>query len=205
MAESRTNNDRKHKVDAFKQKEKQAAKQEARPRTYLIPNTTWESKENLDFRGDLADAMEHQMMLTFQALQESKRQLNEAAQEFQKMAHVMQMIIQQNIKAGKIKLNYVWDNGDPATDEDVATYESKMNELRELQKKAFEENRKKENGEKTGLVGLDGQPIGTTQSLDENLDQEEEKNLEAIVDQYKLMLPPNDEQPSNNENANSEE
>lgn len=166
MAESKTNKERKGKVEAFKEKAKEQAKQQAIPKSHLIPLTEWPSTENLDLRGDLMDALEQQMVATFQNLQQVRQLLNETQNEFQKAAHVMQMIIQQNIKAGKVKINYQWSNGEDATPEEVEQYEKEMQKIRDLQRKQFEEAQKQQNAAKTGLVGADGQPVGTTQNLD---------------------------------------
>lgn len=207
MSESKTNKDRKAKVDAFKEKAKEAAQQQSIPKTHLIPITDWKSTELLDFRGDLMDAMEQQLMLTFQSLQEARQLLNQTQAEFQKAAHVMQMVIQTNIKAGKIKLSYQWNNGEDASAEEVAKYEEKMNELRELQRKNFEAAQQQENAKKTGLVGADGSPIGTTQNLDEVTNQEEDEdsensNLDAMADQSRAAADSNDDgQPEINEDA----
>lgn len=177
MAESKTNKQRKGKVETFKEKAKEKAKQEAIPKTHLIPLTEWESTENLDLRGDLMDALEQQMVSTYQNLAQTRQLLDEAQREFQKAAHVMQMIIQQNIKAGKVKLNYQWNNGEDASPEEVAEYETKMNELRDLQKKQFEQAQAEKNAMKTGLVNPDGSPLGSTQNLDED---DEDAATEAL-------------------------
>jgi hypothetical protein len=172
MSASKTNKERKGKVEAFKEKAKEQAKQQAVPKTHLIPLTEWPSTENLDLRGDLMDALEQQMVATYQNLAQARQLLNETQNEFQKAAHVLQMIIQQNIKAGKIKLNYQWNNGEDATPEEVTQYETEMQKLRDLQRKQFEESQKQQNAAKTGLVGADGQPVGTTQSLEEDEDND---------------------------------
>lgn len=181
MAESKTNPARKGKVEAFKEKAKEKAKQQAVPKTHLIPLTEWSSTENLDLRGDLMDALEQQMVATYQNLAQARQVLNEAQNEFQKAAHVMQMIIQQNIKAGKVKLNYQWNNGEDATPEEVTEYETEMQKLRDLQKKQFEQAQAEKNAQKTGLVSADGSPLGSTQNLDE--EDEKETELDAVADQ----------------------
>lgn len=182
MAESKKNQSRQGKVDAFKQKAKEQSKQNKTPKTHLIPLTEWQSTDALELRGDLLEAMEQQFVLTFQSLQEARNILNETQNEFQKAAQVLQMVMQQNIKAGKITLKYAWNNGEDATSEEVATFEKKMNELRELQKKQFEDAQKKENALKTGLVAANGEPIGTTQNLAAGYEGEDEEVVDIDGD-----------------------
>jgi len=160
MAQSRKDPKRKKKLQNFKQKSKKMSEQQQTPKTHLIPQTEWNSKETLDIRGDLMEALEKQFYLTYQHLQQ-------ANQEFEKIAQVMQMIFSTNIKTGKVKLKYSWNNGEPATDQEVKNYEAKIAEIRNAQQKQQEDLLKQENALKTGLVGPGGEPIGSTQNLDE--------------------------------------
>lgn len=167
MSESKKDLSRKEKAEAFKEKAKEGNKPE---KTHIIPLTSWEATDNLDLRGDLLEAFEQQLVNQFQAIKQAEHAIAEAGKAFQKGAHIMQMIMQDNIKKEKIKLTYSWNDGTDATSEEVADYEKKMNEIRELQRKQFQDyfdqKKKEENAEKTGLVNPDGSPIGTTQNLD---------------------------------------
>lgn len=160
MAESRKNPDRKKNVDAFKATQKDQPKQKEK-REHLVPMTKWETTDILDLRGDLFEALENQLLETFVNLQQ-------AQEAFQKAAQVMQMIIQHNIKKDKIKLEYQWNNGDPASEQDVAEFQAKLKEIQALREKQYEEVKKQINASKTGLVGANGEPIATTQNLEDN-------------------------------------
>jgi hypothetical protein len=172
MSQSKVEKDRKNKVQAFKAQAKEQAKQAGIPKTHLVPLTEWETTDILNLRGDLLEAMEQQFVLTYQNLASAEQMVAEAKKEFQKAAQVMQMIMSTNIKAGKIRLKYSWNNGEDATEEDVKDYEAKMEKIREAQKKAFEDYQKQQNAEKTGLVGPDGQPVGTAQDLEDDTTDE---------------------------------
>lgn len=175
MAVSAKSKDRKSKVEAFKQQAKEQAKKEAIPKTHLIPLTEWGTTDVLDIRGDILEALENQMVLTYQALQKSAAELDQAQVNFQNTGRVLQMIVQQNIKAEKIKVKYVWNNGEDATDQDVTDFQKQMEDLKELQQQKVDNLKSQENAAKTGLVGPDGNPVGTNQNLDEEIDDKTEK------------------------------
>lgn len=176
MAQSKLEKERKEKRSEFKETAKKEAAQKAIPKTHLIPQTNWESTDNLDLRGDLLEALEEQMLLTFQNLRESQKYLDISGEHFNKTARVVQAIMQTNVKAGKVKLTYEWNNGEVASEEDVATYEARVAQLREEQLKQVEKIQSQNNAEKTGLVGLDGSPIGTSQDLKEDQISDESTN-----------------------------
>jgi len=170
MSASKVEKARKDKVQAFKQQAKEKAKQAGTPKTHLLPLTEWNTTDVLDLGGDLAEALEQQFVLTWQTLSECEHNLNVAKNEFQKAAHILQMVMQRNIKAGKVKLKYSWNNGEDATEAEVKEFQAKLEELQAKQREAFEKAKAEEqaqaNAKKTGLVGLDGAPIGTDQDLD---------------------------------------
>jgi hypothetical protein len=166
MSVSKQSKERKSKKETFKEQAKLKNQQEKIPKSHLIPLTEWKSTDILDVRGDLLEALEQQMVLTYQELSNAHAYLNNAQAEFQKAGRVMQMIMQENIKAGKIKLEYQWNNGEDATPEDVQKFEVKMAEIRAKQKELAETAKKEQNASKTGLVGPGGQPIGTDQDLE---------------------------------------
>lgn len=175
-----TKKDRSKKKEQFKKQAKQQAAQQAIPKTHLVPVPTWQSNENLDMRGDLLEALEQQLMVAIEAVQ--------------KCGQVAQYVMQQNIKSEKIKINYVWNNGEPATEAEVEAHKGELEKLRKKRQaqleKIQEQIQQEHNAAKTGLVGPDGQPIGTTQDLEEDNDEDTEES--------------SDEQPSNDEQSSEE-
>lgn len=200
MAESKTDKSRNSKVDSFKQRAKEEAKKAKIQKTHLMPLTEWEATEVLDLRGDLLEAMEQQFIAVWQNLAHAKHLVDQAQGEFQKAAHVMQMIIKKNVDAGKIKMKYMWNNGDDATEADIAKFEADLERLREEQaQKRDEELNEQEkviqlqNAAKTGLVGTNGEPIGSTRNLDED-SADEELTTDAYAEQsYGASQQPADE------------
>lgn len=168
--------DRSKKQQAFKSKEKQKAAQQRIPRTHLVPVPEWQSNENLDFNGQLLDVAQQQFVV-----------LNEA---MQRLGQVFHAVISGNIKSGKVKINYVWNNGEPATKEESEAYQKQLEDIKAQQKTFLEQTQQLQNAAKTGLVAPDGSPIGTTQNLDTETEQEEEESEEI-----------SDEQPNENAEA----
>lgn len=168
MPTSKTDKKRKDKKEAFKENAKKEAAQAAIPKTHLIPQTSWQTTDMLDLRGDLLEAFEKNMVLTYEALQQAQMNFSHAAQ-------VLQMIMSTNVKSGKINLSYVWNNGEPASEEEVNSFKAKMEEINKLRQEQATKIKQEANSEKTGLVGPGGEPIGTDQNLDEE-EQESETN-----------------------------
>lgn len=165
MAQSKKNPKRKKKVQNFKQKAKKMSEQQKTPKTHLVPQTEWNSKDVLELRGDLLEALEQLFVQTYE-------HLSAANSTFSKAGQVIQMIMSNNIKNGKIKLTYKWNNGEDATPEDVAEFEAQMKQIREHQQNQAKQQQQLANAAKTGLVGPDGEPIGTTQDLSEPEDSD---------------------------------
>jgi hypothetical protein len=169
MAKSRTNKNRKHKVQQFKHHQKKMEKQASIPKTHLVPQPEWQSDANLDMRGDILEAVEQQIMIGLDALQ--------------KCGQALQYLMAQNIKSGKINLSYVWNNGEPATEQEIAAYKEQLETVKAERNKQLleqqEEIQRQANAAVTGLVGPDGQPIGTTQSLTDA--PEEETSREVAI------------------------
>lgn len=161
--------DRKAKQNKFKENAKKEAAKQAVPKTHLVPVPTWQSSEQLELRGDLLEALEQQLVAAIDAVQ--------------KAGQVVQFVMQHNVKSEKIKIDYVWNNGEKPTDEEVSNFKAEMERVRQerqKQAKEFQENlQRQENAAKTGLVGVDGQPIGSTQDLDEESTTEEETEENA--------------------------
>ena len=212
MSNSKQNPDRKSKVQAFQAKAKQENQQQQTPKTHLVPYTEWQSTEILELRGDLLQALEDQYVLTFQALIDARNQLAAAGENFQKSAHIIQMIMQHNIKLDKVKLKYTWNNGETPTEVEIKEYTEKIEQIRDLQKKKFEEAKAQENASKTGLVGVNGQPIGTSQDLTDlknilqgkEVDEDEnEKDSEAVgkANEAAGELKNSETQPANNDDG----
>lgn len=198
MAQSKTNKNRKGKKEKFKEKAKENAQKQRIPRTHLVPIPTWQSNENLDCRGDLLEAYEQQLVIAMDAIQ--------------KCGQALQYMIQQNIKAGKIQLQYEWNNGEKPTQKEI-------DDFLELQKKAQEERKKQmlelqeklqaeadlakkqsiaeENNAITGLVAPDGTPIGSSKPLVEDTDEGEDEDQDEEDS--------TDEQPSDNDDEKTSE
>lgn len=158
--------DRSKKKEQFKQKAKHEAAQQAIPKTHLVPVPTWQSDDNLNLRGDMLEALEQNLMAAIDAIQ--------------KCGQIAQFVMQQNIKADKIKVNYVWNNGEAASEAEIATHKDTLKKLQEERQKQLlqmqEQIQQDFNAAKTGLVGPDGQPVGTTQNLDESTDEDFEQD-----------------------------
>jgi hypothetical protein len=195
MAQSKNDKNRKKKKEQFKEKAKETAVKQRIPRTHLIPIPTWQSNENLDARGDLIEAFEQQLVIAMDAIQ--------------KCGQALQYMIQMNIKSEKIKLQYEWNNGEKPTQKEIddflalqakATEERKkqMLELQEKLQKDANQAIAEQNQEITGLVGPDGQPIGTNKPLVEQDEAEDEDEDESDDDST-------DEQPSDNDDDKTSE
>jgi hypothetical protein len=182
MAQSKQSKDRANKKEEFKEKAKKEAAQAAIPKTHLIPETTWQTTDVLDLRGGLLEILEKQMVLTFEKIQQSIQVQEQIQAEFAKAGQVMQMIMGSNIKSGKIKLSYKWNNGEDATEEDVAKFKAQMEEISKKRIEQVEEFQKNSNAAKTGLVTPEGEPLGSTQSLDDDDDQEDDITNEVLND-----------------------
>lgn len=166
--------EKKRKLNNFKNKAKKMAQQKATPKTHLIPSTEWQSNDLLELRGDLFEALEKNLIVTWDALQK-------ANEGFGKVGQIIQMIAASNIKSGKVKLNYKWNNGEVATKEEVSQYEAKAKELHEAQqaqvaqliKNAQAEETAANNANKTGLVDANGSPIGSDIPLEDETHPDE--------------------------------
>jgi len=166
--------EKKRKLNNFKNKAKKMAEQKSIPKTHLIPETEWQSNEELVLRGDLLEALEKTLITTFENLQQANA-------NFGKVGQILQMIVTSNIKNGKVKLKYKWNNGELATEQEVADYESKALELQKAQQAQYAELVKQAqanetaatNASKTGLVDVQGSPIGSDIPLDDETHPDE--------------------------------
>ena len=142
--------------DKFKAAAKKAAAQSGTPRTQLIPQTEWQSTENLDMRGDLAEAFEVELVKAYEALQR-------AGQAFQQFMSL-------NMQTGKIKISYIWNTGEIPTEKEVAEYKEALAYVQQERQKQIETLQgnieKGLEANKTGLVTAGGQPL-TEANLDE--------------------------------------
>lgn len=144
---------------AQNQKDVQQAQSENR---FIVPTPEWQSTDQMELRGDLLEALEHTISSTY-------NKLEEACQEFNKVLGALQQIIGRNINTGKIKLKYVWNNGVEATEEEGAAFKKQYDELLARRKQEEVDRIKNDiamaNAEKTGLVGVDGAPLGSDTPL----------------------------------------
>lgn len=140
---------KKKKVEQFKEGAKKAAQTAATPRTHLVPQTNWQSNDNLDMRGDLAEAFEVHMVKAFEALQA-------AGQAFQAMMAL-------NIEAGKVKISYIWNTGEIPTEQEVTEYKAAL-EYMQKQREQFQKAQAGETSD-TILETIGGQPL-TAENLE---------------------------------------
>ena len=152
MSESKKNKDRSKKVEKFKEQAKKANAQAAIPRTHMLPQTEWQSTDILEMRGDIAEAFEIHMVKAFEALQAA--------------GAAFQQLMAMNIQAGKVKISYIWNNGEIPTEEEVQQYKQAV----ELMQKRREEFAKAQQGgqqSETALTTVGGEPL-----TEENLEKE---------------------------------
>lgn len=157
--------DRSKKKDNFKKKAKHEAAQKAIPRTHLVPVPNWQSDENLDLRGDYMEAIQQSVF--------------EAYQHLERIGQALQIVLSLNVQVGKVKIDYVWNNGEKASEAEVEAFKKQMDEVKKQQELFAEQAKLQKNHSKTGLVGADGQPIATTQDLEEDSDSDEQPSNDA--------------------------
>lgn len=159
MAKSANRPEQKQKAAQFSEEQKKKIRTaQAGEKTHLIPDVEWQSTDNLILRGDVAEAIQDNLMAAYQSLQR-------AGQAFQVMLNM-------SIKENKAKLTYAWNNGEPATEEDVNAFKQQMEMLNHTQKQNLDkvsEAINKEIGKKhepeTNLVTPGGAPL-TAENLD---------------------------------------
>ena len=144
---------RQNKTKAFKEKQHKQNTQQAIPKTHMIPQTEWQSTTVLDLRGDLAEQFEIQMVNAFQALQAA--------------GSIFQQMIAANIEVGKVKLNYIWNNGEVPTEEEVVKYKAAVEEMQRQRQAMLKGETAEGQKNETGLVTAGGQPL-----TEENLESE---------------------------------
>ncbi len=160
MPSSKKDKSRKKNLLKFKQTAKKMSEQNQIPKSHLIPTTQWETTDILDVRGDVLEALENSLVETFGQLQK----LNN---DMQRLGNVIQVLIKDNVDKGKIKLSYVWNNGETATEEDVLEFKKKMEEFNKAKEDSVKQQKIQQNAAKTGLVDANGNGIGTEQDLDQ--------------------------------------
>lgn len=177
--------EKKRKLNNFKNKAKKMSAQKSIPKTHLIPETSWKSTDILDMRGDLFEGLEKTLIAAFE-------QLEKARQDLSKCGKFLQMIASSNIENGKVVLSYKWNNGEPATAEEVTDYETKAADLQKAQRAQYEayveQLKQQEQGQSdvaqknaavTGLVDADGNGIGSDIPLDDDNSEEYPEGEEA--------------------------
>ena len=158
MAESKTNKSRKKKVENFKEKVKEANQRAAIPKTQLVPQTVFQSTDILEIPGGLVDVMQ-------QALVEAHEALQRAGQAFQQFMAM-------NIQSEKVKLEYIWNNGEIPTPDEIAKFKEDMMKVQQLRQKQQEElvaqMEKDAKTPKTNLTTVGGQPLTEENLAEEN-------------------------------------
>lgn len=157
MANSKTDKSRETKKEHFKKQAKKAAAQAEIPRTHLVPQTEWQSTDVLEMRGDLAEAFELNMMKAWEAI-------NAAGKAFSSMMSL-------NIQAKKVKLTYIWNNGEAATDEEVRKFEESRAMVQQLQQEQMEKLQQTLKDEQEGK-GVILETVGGAPLTEENLERE---------------------------------
>jgi hypothetical protein len=160
MAKATNRPEQKQKAAQFSEEQKKKIKAaQAGEKTHLIPDVEWQSTDFLELRGDVAEAIQNNLMAAYEAL---KR----AGQAFQ-------VVLNMSIKSGKAKLTYSWNNGEKPTDEEIKNFQAQMEQLNQMKKKQLEDvqtaiaKEQEANSEpKTNLVTVDGTPL-----TEENLDK----------------------------------
>lgn len=160
MAEKKSST-RKKKVEKFKEEAKKQAAVAAQPRTHMVPQTEWQSKDNLDLRGDLAEALENQLVAAYQALTNA--------------GQIFSQFMQANIASGKAKVTYIWNTGEIPTPEEQQKWVETMEMVqkqREAQLKAMQEGLAGDDATNTVLETVGGRPL-----TEENLEKEKGAGL----------------------------
>lgn len=163
MSNSKTDSSRKGKNQNFKQHAKsQAAKAASAPRQSIVPSVQWESTDDLLLPGNLLQAYNQTLEVMVHA--------------FQQLGQIYQQIVARNIQGdanpnGKIKLKYLWNNGEEVSEQDLKAFQVKMAEIQTLQQKHQQEINQKaavlSHMKETDLVTPGGQPL-----TEENLEEE---------------------------------
>jgi hypothetical protein len=140
----------KQKAAQFSEEQKKRVRAaQAGEKTHLIPDVEWQSADFLELRGDVAEAIQNNLMAAYEALQR-------AGQAFQ-------VVLNMSIQKGSAKLKYSWNNGEPASEEDIKEFQAQMeliNKQRTEQLQKVQDVIAKEKGEpKTDLVTVDGAPL----------------------------------------------
>lgn len=148
---------RQSKVDKFKEQAKKTASKGNVQRTHMIPQTEWQSDENLDLRGDLAEAFEVNIVKAYESIQ--------------KCGQIFSQIIGANVQTNKVKVNYIWNTGEVPTPQEVEEWKQTMKFMQEERQKEIEKLQQKietnVEATQTGLVTAGGQPL-----TEENLEDE---------------------------------
>jgi hypothetical protein len=161
MANSKKDKTRANKAEKFKENAKKAAAQAAIPKHHLIPQTEWKTTDVLDLRGDLAEAFEIHMVKAFESLQA-------AGETFRQLMSL-------NIQAGKVKITYIWNNGEIPTEKEVQEYQKAM-DMMQKQREQFEKAQRGEVEPGTVLETVGGAPL-----TEENLEAERQDGGGLII------------------------
>lgn len=165
MAVSRKDKNRHKNLLQFKQKKMQqneeGAKAQKEQKKQLYPQPEWQSDDDLIVKGHIVEAIQENFLSAYSALQ--------------KAGQAFQALIGQNIydeeknPGGKIKLKFVWNNGEDATEEEVANLKKMAQERDKLMRKQqdgaeqskadFTDGPDSEDTKSSGLVTAEGEPL----------------------------------------------
>lgn len=127
-------------------------------KTHLIPDVEWQSADTLELRGDVAEAIQNNLMAAYEALQR-------AGQAFQVMLNM-------SIQKGKAKLTYSWNNGEKPTEAEIEEFKQQMEQINTMRKQQLDQVQgviaeELKDQPKTDLVTLDGAPL-TAENLEKS-------------------------------------
>lgn len=152
MATAKNRPEQKQKAAKFSEAQKKNVRAaQADEKTHLIPDVEWQSTDFLELRGDVAEALQDNIMAAFESL---KR----AGQAFQVMLNM-------SIQAKKAKLTYSWNNGESATESEIEAFKEQMEAFGKQQKAQLDKVSEviKEGATKSqpksNLVTVDGAPL----------------------------------------------
>lgn len=160
MANSKHHKDHKQKLNQFKQQTMSNQKQSAIPKTHLVPHSEWQSTDKLEITGDQLERIDKALVAAYQAIQLAGKAYSEA--------------VNMNITGGKAKIAYTWNNGEPATVEEVENYKAQIARIDELRKQQIAEAQQ---AKEAGLP--DGERLPGATLLDATADSDPEQNTSS--------------------------
>lgn len=121
----------------------QQNKQSEVPQRFLLPVPKWESKEMLEIRGDLLQAIDDNLSDAYAYQMETAKCLENCGKAFQAM-------MGHNLKNNKMQITYKWSDGTEATEDEIKAFQKQQEAV----------NKSKSNaGTTSPILGPEGQAI----------------------------------------------